>query len=650
MVPQAKMRQRSINGLRTIAALIFCGSILVFTSCSELEKPKPEVFYSETKPPRSQDFRWTNGQTPKTFDPAKASAPPETDFARALYDGLTDTEPKTLDAIPGVASDWSSTDDAKVWNFKLRRDAKWSNGKPVTAKDFVRSWKRLAEMDESVSHHGLLKNIVGMAREPKKIEKDIDVFSDNRRRLGTEYPKPTLVPIDRVPKVTSDTKATPDVSNEKAKVEISNKTSTQANLRVPRKDPNIGVEAIGDFELKVSLIEPDRDFPKLVAHPIFRPVYANGEEFENENLNPDIVTNGAFRISSVSEKGITIKRAEHYWDKKSIKLETVTFVPTKDAEGALQAYKEGRVDAVTNSQFEPLALKLLTPYFDFKRVTHSALNLYEFNRQKAPFNDRRVREALALAIEREKLTDDEMDGATKPAVTYLPFTPPQIKGKFEHDAVKAKELLETAGFKDGENFPTIKLVVNRNNVQQQIAQSVAAMWKKELNISTEIVVKELDEMEKAKREGDYDVLRRGVVFPTSDETANMLAIFKSVKIVKNGAAQNIKPQINSSGPKAEDVQNPTYDFNEADNRNSSSEKSSNEKSGDLVIDVGEEHYILTEEEALLEVPGIPLYFPTAYSLVKPYVRGFEINTLDAPSLKNVEIESNWQPSKHKNAS
>ncbi len=645
MVPQAKKKQESIISSRAIAALIFLGSILVFTSCSELEKPKPEVFYSQTKPPRSQDFRWTNGQTPKTFDPARAFAPPETDFARALYDGLTDTEPKTLGAIPGVAIEWSSTDDAKVWNFRLRGDAKWSNGKPVTAKDFVRSWKRLAEMDESVPHHGLLKNIVGMAREPKKTEKDADVFTDNRRKLGTEYPKPTLVPIESAPKVTPDIKATPDLSKQKTKIETSDKNSVQ-----DPKVAKIGVEAIGDFELQVALIEPDRDFPKLVAHPIFRPVYANGEEFEKENLNPDIVTNGAFRISSVSEKGITIKRSEHYWDKESIKLETVTFVPTKDADGALQAYKEGRVDAVTNSQFEPLALKLLTPYFDFKRVTHSALNLYEFNRQKAPFNDRRVREALALAIEREKLTDDEMDGATKPAVTYLPFTPPGIKGKFEHDPVKAKELLETAGFKDGENFPTIKLVVNRNNVQQQIAQSIAEMWKKELNVSTEIIVKELDEMEKAKQDGDYDVLRRGVVFPTSDETANMLAIFKSVKIVQNGAAQNLKPQVNSSGSKAEEAQNSPYDINQPNDRNFESQKSADEKFEALVIDVGEEHYILTEAEALLEVPGIPLYFPTAYSLVKPYVRGFEINTLDAPSLKNVEIESNWQPSKPKNAS
>jgi len=157
-------------------------------------------------------------------------------------------------------------------------------------------------------------------------------------------------------------------------------------------------------------------------------------------------------------------------------------------------------------------------------------------------------------------------------------------------------------------------------------------------------------MEKAKQDGDYDVLRRGVVFPTSDETANMLAIFKSVKIVQNGAAQNLKPQVNSSGSKAEEAQNSPYDINQPNDRNFESQKSADEKFEALVIDVGEEHYILTEAEALLEVPGIPLYFPTAYSLVKPYVRGFEINTLDAPSLKNVEIESNWQPSKPKNAS
>ena len=200
-------------------------------------------------------------------------------------------------------------------------------------------------------------------------------------------------------------------------------------------------------------------------------------------------------------------------------------MPTKDADSALEAYKKGEIDAVTNANFEPLALKILTPFFDFKRTTHSALNFYEFNRKTEPFNDRRVREALAISIDRERLTDDELEGASLPASNFLPFGDFDGRLNLKQEVGKAKQLLEKAGFANGEGFPTIKLVINRNNVQKRIANSIAKMWKQNLNIETEVIVKEFDELETYRKEGLYDLIRRGVVFPTADETANMLAIF-----------------------------------------------------------------------------------------------------------------------------
>ena len=652
MKPQAKAEFI----LRKVAFVSLCVFIGLLAACGGLEKPKTEEFYSETKPPRSQEFRWTNGQTPKSFDPAKASAPPETDFARALYEGLTDTQQKTLKPIPAIATEWSSSEDKKVWTFKLRKNAKWSNEKSVTAEDFVRSWKRLSEMGDDVPHHELLKNIVGMRRKKTETEKNsTDVFTEAKparpqtprestKAEGNDKLKGQKTPIEN-----NDSKTNEKKPADKTVVKAE-KPEKVEKLQTSRK---LGVEAIGNFELKVSLIQPDKDFPKLVAHPVFRPVYANGEEFEKDARNTEIVTNGAFGVESVAEKGITLKRSETYWNKGKVKLEKVTFVPTKDADSALKAYRDGEVDAVTNAKFEPLALKLLTPYFDFRRVTHSALNLYEFNRQKEPFNDRRVREALALAIERERLTEDEMDGATKPAHTYLPFGENDRKGKFEHNKAKAQDLLEKAGFGEGEGFPTIRLVVNRNNVQQRIAKAVAKMWERDLNIKTEIILKEFDELETAKQDGDFDILRRGVVLPTADETANMLAIFKPVKLLKDkdGESKKLAPSAidNKRTLKSSETDSPSIP--ESTNPSEAPEATDADSlpstgdvvAEDLFIDVGEDNYILTEEEALLEVPGIPLYFPTSYSLVKPYVRGFEMNTLDAPSLMEVEIDSNWQP-------
>ena len=123
-----------------------------------------------------------------------------------------------------------------------------------------------------------------------------------------------------------------------------------------------------------------------------------------------------------------------------IELERVRFVPTENAEKALEAYRAGEVDAVTNADFEPLALKLFTPYNDFERTTHSALNFYEFNQINTPFQDRRVREALAIGIERERLTEDDMDGASRPAFSFLPFNE-DTKLKLSQNTEKAKNLL-----------------------------------------------------------------------------------------------------------------------------------------------------------------------------------------------------------------
>ena len=97
-------------------------------------------------------------------------------------------------------------------------------------------------------------------------------------------------------------------------------------------------------------------------------------------------------------------------------------VAAENAEQALAAYKAGDIDAVTNADFEPLALKLLEPFEDFRRRPHAAVNFYEINHERAPFDDRRVREALAIAIERERLTEGEMEGTTRPALSFLSFS------------------------------------------------------------------------------------------------------------------------------------------------------------------------------------------------------------------------------------
>ena len=638
MKPQINTDKRRSKNKRKSA--FFCVNLwLIFlavflTACSELEKPKTEPFYADAQPPQKKEFRWSNGKLPKSFDPALASAPPETDIIRAVFEGLTDTESKSLQVIPAIAEKWESSDDFKTWTFHLRKDAKWSNGENVRAEDFARSWKRLATMSEKVSHYKLLTNIVGM----QKAEPEIAAPAAETQEIDSvsKLAANQSLPITRT-QPNSNLSIKPQTNSrvmEEAKTDSLLKKET-----VKIEEPKFGVEAVGDHTLKVSLIKPDKEFPALVANPIFRPIFGDGKNFEDGKLNADIVTNGAFRISSIGQDGITLDRSENYWNKNSVELERVRIVPQESAEKALQAYKAGELDAVTNADFEPLALKLLTPFDDFKRTTHSAINFYEFNLQKPPFNIANVREALAIAIDRDRLTQDEMEGASEPALSFLPFDEGDEK-KLALDTEKARQLLAAAGFPGGKDFPTVTLVVNRNNIQQKIAYSVAKMWEDNLNIRTLVVTRSNEEIAEARKTNNFDIIRRNAVLPTTDETANMIAVFPPKKEVKQAEKTQstddkiIKPETSQTAQNNSEI--PAFD----------APLGENEEKSVLIEHLDESSQaILTEDQAIAELPAIPLYFPTSYSLVKPYIQGFEINSLDAPSLKSVRIDVNWQPKK-----
>jgi oligopeptide transport system substrate-binding protein len=617
--------QISVLSYRLYLCLIFTAIFL--SACAELEKPKPEPFYSQTAPPQKKEFRWSNGKMPKSFDPALASAPPETDVVRAIFEGLTDTDPKTLEAVPAVAEKWTSSEDFKTWTFYLRKDAIWSNGEPVTAEDFVRSWRRLAELGEKVAHRYLLQNIVGMQTSKsdnrEAPSEEFDALSDTGGENSVSFSRSS-----NVNRAVLTSSANPKVNFSGTSNETQ-KSKTQTEVR-------FGVEAIDDKTLKVMLINPDREFPLLVAHPIFRPIYGDGKDFEGNKLNAHIVTNGAFQIASVGQDGVTLDRAEYFWEKEKIELERVRFVPQENAEKALAAYRQGEVDAVTNAHFEPLARKLLEPFHDFRQITHGALNFYEFNIKKPPFDRRQVREALAIAIERERLIESEMGGAVKPAFTFLPF---DFKNdvKLVQDKEKAKKLLAEAGFPNGENFPRIRLVINRNHLQQRIANSIARMWEQNLNIKTDVIIKESGEIENIRKTGDFDLLRRGVVLATANETIGMLAILSP-------SALSDQEKSEDSG-KDKDKLSANKDKSLRELKNSDEANTKNLNNEQAATFTAKSNLILTEEQALAEIPAIPLYFPISFSLIKPYVQGFEINTLDAHSLKNVRIDNTWQPKK-----
>lgn len=539
---------------------------------------------------------------PKSFDPARAAAAPETDVVRALFEGLTELDPRTLEAVPALAEKWSASDDQRTWTFQLRKNARWSNGKRVTANDLVTSWKRLLSLGERTAHRELFQNIVGF-RSAKPVP-SVELPD----AVDTPPPTPQAVPAASVSTSVPQTSPVPQPP------------------KPPDAGEKLGVVAIDDLTFKVSLIAPDPDFPALVADPIFRPVYGDGKGLGDGQLDNGVITNGPFRVTLVDKNGISLERSETYWNKAEVKLEHIRFVPKDTAESALDAYKKGEIDALTNADLEPLALKLLAPYEDFRQTTFSAVNLYKFDDTRPPFDDRRVREALAIAIDRERLANTELQGTADAAAKFLAVG--RAGEKMVFDPERAKGLLEAAGFPNGEGVPVIKLLINRNDTQIRVGRAVAKMWKQHLNLDTEITVKEASEIDAAEAAHEYDVVRRGVVLPTTDEMVSLAAIFGPPKNREETGTSLKEPEqlpgSEKSGP--------------------------SETLAEEMAPANDGTGVFTEEDALFALKAIPLYFPRSYSLVKPYVRGFDTNAIGAVYLPGVSIESDWQPKTSKRAS
>jgi len=596
-MPFAPFKISNISRLGSIFGLV---TVLFCASCTELKRPEPNPYLSETQPPPKQEFRWANGGMPKNLDPARAFAAPETDVVRAIYEGLTEVDSKTLEAIPGVAEKWSVSDDGKTWTFTLRDDAQWSNGRAVTANDFVRSWNRLLDLGDRTAHRHLLDNFAVAAGGEQKLS-DAEDFVEQT--------------------------ATPEISEDYVDGEANpepSETDSNTNTDKPKPPPvRLDVSAPDVRTLVVKLNRPDKDLAKLVSHPIFRPVYGSGESLLKPRLDPKTVTNGAFKITSIKKDGISLERSETYWNSDNVKLDSVEFVPAAKADEALEAYRTGKVDAVTNADIAPLAQKVFSSYGDFRSNAFAALNYYEVNHKKPPFNDRRVREALAIAIERERLVGGDLEGTMRPAFSLLPFAAGPAT-RLVQDKDRARDLLEQAGFAGARGFPVIRLVVNRNETQMRIARLIAKMWKDNLNIETEVVVKDNAEIAETRRQMDFDLLRRGVVLPVADEAASISAI-----LANPGESE---PELSS----VRTQESPS-------NRTSNSNTQNANANSSTQIRPESHKPVLSQEAALYDLRAIPLYFPTSFALVKPYVSGFELNTLDAPLLSDVSIDSDWQP-------
>ncbi|EOZ3809540.1 oligopeptide ABC transporter substrate-binding protein OppA [Citrobacter youngae] len=397
-----------------------------------------------------------NGSEVQSLDPHKIEGVPESNISRDLFEGLliSDVDGKPS---PGVADKWENK-DFKVWTFHLRKDAKWSDGTPVTAQDFVYSWQRLANPNTASPYASYL-----------------------------QYGH--IVNIDDI---------------------------------IAGKKPvtDLGVKAIDDHTFEVTLSEPVPYFYKLLVHSSLSPVpKAVVEKFGEKWTQPaNIVSNGSYKLKDwVVNERIVLERNTHYWDNAKTIINQVTYLPISSEVTDVNRYRSGEIDMTYNNMPIELFQKLKKEIPNEVHVDpYLCTYYYEINNQKAPFNDVRVRTALKLALDRDIIVNKVKNQGDLPAYSFTPpytdgaklVEPEWFKWSQEKRNEEAKKLLAEAGF-SAEKPLTFDLLYNTSDLHKKLAIAAASIWKKNLGANVKLENQEWKTFLDTRHQGNYDVSRAG---------------------------------------------------------------------------------------------------------------------------------------------
>jgi len=401
---------------------IFCYSITL-TSCSKHET-------NVERGDRDKILFWGNGTEPQDLDPHVTTGMPEAYIQTALFEPLVSSDPKTLAPTSGVAESWTINADQTVYTFHLRSNARWSNGDPVTADDFVWSYKRAV-----------------------------------MPRLGNQYSY-MYAPIKNI--------------DQFAKGEI-----TDFN--------DVGVKALNKNTLEITLNSPTPYFLGLLSHHSFYPVnrkaieqYGSVDEQGNQWTRPgNMITNGPFMLKEWKLfKHVAVEKNPYYWNADQVKLNEVRFLPTENITTEERMFRAGQLhfsnDLPTNKieKYKTEHPELLNndPFL--------ATYFYRLNTNKPPMDNLKVRRALAMAIDRNQLVEKVTKAGQIPAYN---ITPPDTNGytadtNWGYDPELARQLLVEAGYPKGVGIPVIELLYNTSEGHRKVAVALQQMWKSELGI------------------------------------------------------------------------------------------------------------------------------------------------------------------------
>ncbi|MCT8138008.1 peptide ABC transporter substrate-binding protein [Anaerobacillus sp. CMMVII] len=533
--------------------------VLLFTGCFSQEKEttdKPEPGNTTTDPKDSTDgkkddekaekkvLKLNNVSNPGSLHPQLAQGTHESWVLEHSFEGLTKKTPEGK-IVAGMAEDWDVSEDGLTWTFTLKDHVKWSNGEAVTAGDFEYAWKFGLDPANASYYSYQLYYLAG----------------------GEEF----------------------------------NTAEDGADMDALRDA--VGVKALDEKTLEVKLAKPTPYFLDLTSFYTYYPInQANAEAHPDWALNGDnYVSNGPFVLAEWKQKeSMKIVKNENYYDKDSIKLDEVQFVMIDDENTAWQMYRTGELDLVYPLPQDVTGQLNASNDSEFRIGPDLAVYYYNLNTTVKPLNNAKVRQALAMTIDREAIVEHVSQGGQTPAYGVVPAGIPDVSGDFnenggklfEENAEKAKALLAEGLAEEGlTSFPNMVLTYNTSEGHKAIAEAIQEMWRKNLEVN--ITLENVEFQVKLDREkaGDFQISRAGWIGDYVDPMT-FIDLWHS-KSPFNDARFN-----NSEYDKLVELAQSTMD------------QSVRMKA------MHDAHEILMEE-----MPVIPIYFYTKPYTLKPYVTG-----------------------------
>ena len=515
------------------------------------------AYFGATTPPTDKTLIVANQSEPRSLDPHKTAGVPEANVMLNLYDCLTTYDPQTAEPIPCIATSWEHNADASVWTFHLRPEATWTDGNPLTAEDFVYSWRRIIDPATASPYANLLYYV-----------KNGEALND-----GTAEDLATL-----------------------------------------------GVRAVDAHTLEVTMERPTAFFVSMTPHYAFTAVPRQAIEAHGDRwLAPENhVSSGPFRlVKRTPYDRIVIEKWDGHWDAARVQLERVIFLPIEDQNTAVSLYKANEVHVLAGGgQSVPTAfVKALRPKLDFHVEPEYGVYYYSLNVNRPPLDNKLVRRALAMSIDKKAICEKFLGGGQVPAWNWIPPKTPNYPypTPLQYNPEEARRLLAEAGYPGGQGFPKIEIFFNTLESHRQLAELIQNTWRRELNIPVELNNQEWQVYQRTRETRQFDIARDGWIADYLDPNT-FLDLFQAVTLNNHPGWANAK-------------------YSKLLDRANSDPDPLRRLS------------LLAEAEAILldEMPVIPLYYYASVKLRKPFVEGWGDNPLDQNPLKFVSINEAWTP-------